>query len=206
MPNTSLIHEGLYNDAGIAHRSLSHETGPGLGTGASCRPGGRGLITCIKRDEGRSGRLPGLDLCRSASITRPYPGSVIVPASSSITSLADLAGKNIGIPGEYGSELLRDSRRHQRPVACRPPTCDYFVRAATRSRRPLRLDRWTLPVVGAFTNNDAVQDEPGGHRTFGRSRWMAYSTPRGGLVITTRSGRKARGCGTRGRVCNHRGD
>lgn len=45
----------------------------------------------------------GLQVVDVATIFQKYPVSLIVPASSSIKTLADLKGHTIGVPGPYGS-------------------------------------------------------------------------------------------------------
>ncbi len=51
----------------------------------------------------RSKNMPVVDV---STIYRSYPVAVIVPASSSIKTLADLKGHSIGLPGMYGSTYV----------------------------------------------------------------------------------------------------
>ena len=82
-----------------------------------------------------------------------YPGSVIVPASSSITSLADLAGKNIGIPGEYGSSYYATLAAIK---AGGLQTSDVTISSIGYTQQAALAAGQVDAVVG-FTNNDAVQ-------------------------------------------------
>src|SRR5699024_9318520 len=54
-------------------------------------------------DEALQAREQGIDLVAIATLYRENPVQVIVRADGPITSLADLAGRRIGIPGRYGT-------------------------------------------------------------------------------------------------------
>ena len=92
--------KGLYNDAGITPTVRHHGSDEGLFTALLA---GQEDVVIASGDEAAVAASQGMDLVSIGQYYATYPGSVIVPASSSITNLADLAGKNIGIPGEYGS-------------------------------------------------------------------------------------------------------
>jgi NitT/TauT family transport system substrate-binding protein len=53
-------------------------------------------------DEVLQAREQGTDLVAVASYYRSYPVRIIVPGDSAISSVADLKGHTIGIPGKYG--------------------------------------------------------------------------------------------------------
>ncbi|MDR0784047.1 MAG: ABC transporter substrate-binding protein [Propionibacteriaceae bacterium] len=53
-------------------------------------------------DEILQARAQGIDIVAVASYYGQYPARIIVPESSSITSVADLKGQRIGLPGKYG--------------------------------------------------------------------------------------------------------
>ena len=116
--------QGLYNDAGVTATIRHHGSDEGLFTALLA---GQENVVIASGDEAAVAASQGMDLVSIGQYYATYPGSVIVPASSSITSLADLAGKNIGIPGEYGSS--------------------YYATLAAGQ----------VDAVVGFTNNDAVQ-------------------------------------------------
>lgn len=53
-------------------------------------------------DEMMVARSQGVDVVDFATIYQTYPVVLIVPAASPITSLADLKGHSVGVPGPYG--------------------------------------------------------------------------------------------------------
>lgn len=53
-------------------------------------------------DEVLQAREQGTDLVAVASYYRSYPVRVIVPGDSTISTIADLKGRTVGIPGKYG--------------------------------------------------------------------------------------------------------
>ncbi|HLY32705.1 MAG TPA: ABC transporter substrate-binding protein [Ktedonobacterales bacterium] len=57
-------------------------------------------------DEVLQARSKGLSLVYVASVFARYPVALIVPANSSITSIADLRGHTIGVPGLYGATYI----------------------------------------------------------------------------------------------------
>ncbi|WP_350257354.1 ABC transporter substrate-binding protein [Scrofimicrobium sp. R131] len=60
-------------------------------------------VTVASGDEVLQARAQGLDVISVGAFYHHYPVEIIVPADSPIQSLADLKGKKIGLPGEYGS-------------------------------------------------------------------------------------------------------
>lgn len=104
-------------------------------------------------DEAAVAASQGMDLVSIGQYYATYPGSVIVPASSSITSLADLAGKNIGIPGEYGSSYYATLAAIK---AGGLQTSDVTISSIGYTQQAALAAGQVDAVVG-FTNNDAVQ-------------------------------------------------
>ncbi|WP_182048953.1 ABC transporter substrate-binding protein [Changpingibacter yushuensis] len=57
-------------------------------------------------DEMLQGRSNGIDVVNWATMYQDYPVTLIVPADSDITSIADLKGHSVGLPGEYGENYF----------------------------------------------------------------------------------------------------
>ena len=79
--------QGLYNDAGVAATIRHHGSDVGLFTALLA---GQENVVIASGDEAAVAASQGMDLVSIGQYYATYPGSVIVPASSSITSLADL--------------------------------------------------------------------------------------------------------------------
>ncbi len=67
---------------------------------------GRENVIFAGGDETLQARAKGLPLVYVANIFTEYPVTLIVPADSSIQSLADLRGHTIGVPGQYGATYI----------------------------------------------------------------------------------------------------
>ena len=92
--------QGLYNDAGVTATVRHHGSDEGLFTALLA---GQEDVVIASGDEAVVAASQGLDLVSIGQYYASYPGAVIVPTDSPIATLADLKGKTIGIPGEYGS-------------------------------------------------------------------------------------------------------
>jgi hypothetical protein len=95
----------------------------------------------------------GLDLVSIGQYYASYPGTVIVPADSPIATLADLKGKTIGIPGEYGSSYYATLAAIK---AGGLQTSDVTISSIGYTQQAALAAGQVDAVVG-FTNNDAVQ-------------------------------------------------
>ena len=128
-------------------------------------------------DEMMVNRSQGVDVVDVATIYQSYPGELIVPADSPITSLADLRGHSIGVPGEYGETwytllALLDEAGLSRD--------DVDIRTIGFTQQSALMTGKVDAVVG-FSNNDAVQFEQAG---FGiREIAPAEGTPLVGLGL-----------------------
>ncbi len=60
-------------------------------------------VTVASGDEVLQARAQGLDVVSVGAYYHRYPVEVIVPEDSDIQSFADLKGRKIGVPGEFGS-------------------------------------------------------------------------------------------------------
>ena len=142
--------QGLYNDAGVTATIRHHGSDEGLFTALLA---GQENVVIASGDEAAVAASQGMDLVSIGQYYATYPGSVIVPASSSITSLADLAGKNIGIPGEYGSSYYATLAAIK---AGGLQTSDVTISSIGYTQQAALAAGQVDAVVG-FTNNDAVQ-------------------------------------------------
>lgn len=142
--------QGTYSAAGINATIRHHGGDEGLFTALLA---GQEDVVIASGDEAAVAASQGLDLVSIGQYYATYPGTVIVPASSSINSLADLAGKTIGIPGEYGSNyyatLAAIKAGGLNPSDVTISSIGYTQQAA--------LDAGQVDAVVGFTNNDAVQ-------------------------------------------------
>lgn len=142
--------QGTYGAAGIHPTIRHHGSDEGLFTALLA---GQEDVVIASGDEAAVAASQGLDLVSIGRYYDAYPGTVIVPADSSIKGLADLAGKTIGIPGEYGSNYyaalaaMRDGGLQASDVTI--SSIGYTQRAALASGQ--------VDAVVGFTNNDAVQ-------------------------------------------------
>ena len=57
-------------------------------------------------DEAIQVRARDIEIVYVAEVFRKYPIALIVPANSDIATVEDLAGKKVGIPGEYGANYI----------------------------------------------------------------------------------------------------
>jgi NitT/TauT family transport system substrate-binding protein len=88
--------EGLLPD-GVTLRH--HGSSEGLFTALAA---GEEQFVVAGGDEILQARADGVDVVAVAAYYRQYPVRVLVPADSDITTLADLKGHSIGLPGRYG--------------------------------------------------------------------------------------------------------
>lgn len=93
-----------YYDAAKLHVTLRHHNF-GEDEFAAISAGRENLIFA-GGDETLQARAKGLPLVYVANIFTQYPVALIVPASSSIHSIADLRGHTIGVPGAYGATYI----------------------------------------------------------------------------------------------------
>lgn len=144
-------------------------------------------------DEMMVNRSQGVDVVDVATIYQSYPGELIVPADSPITSLADLRGHSIGVPGEYGETwytllALLDEAGLSRD--------DVDIRTIGFTQQSALMTGKVDAVVG-FSNNDAVQFEqagfgireiaPGEGTPWSASAWAPWRTPSPGGATSSRA-------------------
>ena len=142
--------QGLYNDAGVTATVRHHGSDEGLFTALLA---GQEDVVIASGDEAVVAASQGLDLVSIGQYYASYPGAVIVPADSPIATLADLKGKTIGIPGEYGSSYYATLAAIK---AGGLQTSDVTISSIGYTQQAALAAGQVDAVVG-FTNNDAVQ-------------------------------------------------
>ena len=91
-------HNGFYtSDASVSLRH--HGASEGLFTALAA---GEENFVVAGGDEILQARTQGIDIVAVASYYGKYPARLIVPEGSPISSVADLKGHSVGIPGKYG--------------------------------------------------------------------------------------------------------
>ncbi|HTI14884.1 MAG TPA: ABC transporter substrate-binding protein [Dictyobacter sp.] len=95
------LSKGYYRDAGLnvtLNNGIVTDLFGTMATGKNTFVfgGGDEMLTAVNQDKG-------LQVIDTATIYQEYPVSLIVPADSSIKTLADLKGHTIGVPGPYGA-------------------------------------------------------------------------------------------------------
>lgn len=104
-------------------------------------------------DELLQARAQGMDLVAVASYYAAYPVRVIARADANITTLADLRGRTIGVPGRYGESwfglLVALKNAKLAPADVTISEIGYTLQAAMAGKK--------VDAVVGFTNNDTVQ-------------------------------------------------
>lgn len=97
------IEKGYYEDAGLSV-TLNHHAAGSDQYGALVA--GQEDMMMAAGDEAMQVRAQGIEIVYVAEVYRKYPIALIAPANSDIASVDDLAGKKVGIPGEYGANYI----------------------------------------------------------------------------------------------------
>lgn len=92
--------DGIFRAAGIGASIRHHGADEGLFTALVS---GEEDVTIASGDEVLQARAAGMDLVSVGAYYHDYPVVIAAKESSGITSVPDLAGKRIGLPGEFGS-------------------------------------------------------------------------------------------------------
>jgi len=94
---------GYYSAAGLNVTLRHHSFGEDEFAAIAA---GRENVVFAGGDEVMQARAKGLPLVYVANVYTQYPVTLIVPANSSIQSVADLRGHTIGVPGAYGATYI----------------------------------------------------------------------------------------------------
>ncbi|MDC4233316.1 ABC transporter substrate-binding protein [Actinomyces sp. B33] len=141
---------GLYAAEGLDATIRHHGSDEGLFTALVS---GQEDVVIASGDEAMTARDQGMDLVSIGAYYRTYPGAVIVPADSPIRSLADLEGRSIGIPGEYGSNWYATLAAIQAGGL----TAEDVDIVSIGYTQQAAIAQGQVDAVLGFTNNDLVQ-------------------------------------------------
>ncbi|MCI5825999.1 MAG: ABC transporter substrate-binding protein [Arcanobacterium sp.] len=108
-------------------------------------------------DEMLQGRSTGIDVVNWATMYQQYPVVLIAAQDSGVTSWAELTGKTVGIPGEYGENyygLLAALKAHGLSGKVTVKSIGYTQAAALHNKQ--------VDAVIGFSNNDVIAIENAG--------------------------------------------
>jgi len=147
--------QGLFAKQGVDATLRHHGANEGLFTAIGL---GQEQFVVADGDEALQAREQGVDLVAIASYYQQYPVRVIALASAGIHSLADLRGKKIGVPGQYGESwfallvALKSAGLTQSDVQI--DSIGYTQQVALATGK--------VDAVIGFVNNDLIQDQQAG--------------------------------------------
>ena len=141
------LDQGFFEDAGVDVELRHHGAQEPLFTALTT---GEEDIVFAGGDEVMFARAEGVDAKNFATLYQTYPVTLIVPEDSDIESPADLEGKSVGIPGEYGENYFGLLAMID-AYGLEDVTVDSigFTQMAA-------LSRGDVDAVIGFVNNDAV--------------------------------------------------
>lgn len=147
--------DGIYRAAGLDATIRHHGSDEALFTALVS---GEEDVVVASGDEVLQARDQGLDLVSIGAYYRQYPVAIIVPEDSTARSVADLEGRRIGVPGEYGSSWLGllAALDHASMTA---EDVDVVSIGYTQTAA---LTTGQVDAVVGFTNNDLVQFQQAG--------------------------------------------
>lgn len=146
--------KGYFEDAGVDVTVRHHGAQEAL---FGALVDGKEDIVFAGGDEMMQARDAGVDVVNWATLYQTYPVSIIVPSDAEITDVAQLAGKKIGVPGEYGQTyfgllaLLEDAGLTDKVSVV---SIGYTQASALRTGE--------VDAIAGFINNDAVALEAAG--------------------------------------------
>lgn len=142
--------KGLFSEHGAQVTLRHHGASEGLFTALGA---GQEQFVIAGADEVLQANAEGLKLVTVAGYYQRYPVVLIVPQKSSITTLADLKGRRIGVPGEYGESwfglqlALHNAKLTRTDVTIL--SIGYTQQAALATNK--------VDAIVGFSNNDVVQ-------------------------------------------------
>ncbi|HEU0027151.1 MAG TPA: ABC transporter substrate-binding protein [Ktedonobacterales bacterium] len=152
---------GYYRDAGLNVTLRHHNAGEDEFAALAA---GREQVIFAGGDETLQARAKGLPLVYVANIYTQYPVTLIVPDSSPVRALADLRGRTIGVPGQYGATYIGLLALLQ--SAGMSPS-DVTIQSIGYTQVPALIGHKVDAVMG-YINNEPIQFQKAGFaiRTF----------------------------------------
>lgn len=150
--------DGSFTAAGAQPTLRHHGASEGLFTALAA---GQEQFVLAGGDELMQARSEGLDLVAVAAYFHRYPVVVIVPADSPITTLAELKGHSVGLPGKFGQNwfglqvALKNAGLTEADVEIKE--IGYTQQTALSGKK--------VDAIVGFSNNDAVGFELAGFAT-----------------------------------------
>lgn len=171
--------DGIFTNAGVGVSVRHHGSDEGL---FSALVAGEEDMTIASADEVLQARAEGADVVSVGAYYHDYPVKIIVPEDSDIRSIAELKGKKIGLPGEYGSNwygllaALQGAGLSTKDVTVVPVG---YTQAAA-------LAGGQVDAIVGFSNSEAVQLDQMGFPT--RVLDLGEEVPLiGAAIVTTQS-------------------
>ncbi|MDL2334530.1 MAG: ABC transporter substrate-binding protein [Chloroflexota bacterium] len=124
----------------------------------------------------------GIPIVYVATIYAQFPNVVMAPADSGITTVADLRGKTIGIPGKYGSSwIMLQALLSSAGLT----TADIVERDYPDYGQGVALQQGQVQAATAYRNNEVVQLALGGFATTQLTVDDIVPLPGPGLIVGT---------------------
>lgn len=146
--------KGYFKDRGLDVRLRHHGAQESL---LGALAAGEEDIVFAGGDEMLQGRSTGIDVVNWATMYQRYPAVLIVSEDSGVTAWEDLAGKTVGLPGEYGENyygLLAALKDHGLEGKVSVKSIGYTQTAAIQNKQ--------VDGVIGFANNDVIAMENAG--------------------------------------------
>lgn len=97
------VENGYFESAGVEVDIRHHGAQESLFTALAT---GEEDVVFVSGDEVLFARAEGMDVTSIMTLFSEYPSTLIVPQDSDIETPADLEGRSVGLPGEYGSNYF----------------------------------------------------------------------------------------------------
>lgn len=172
--------DGIFAQHGVGAELRHHGTEEGLFTALVA---GDEQMTIASGDEVLQARSSGADLVAIGAYYHQYPVEVIIPEKSDITTMSDLRGKRIGLPGEFGSNWFGLQAALENAGLT---TSDVQV-VSVGYTQAASLVAGDVDAIVGFSNSEAVQLQQMGFPVRALPLDAAKTPLVGATIVTTRS-------------------